>query len=204
MSLMLVWDFLSNLRTRLGDTQEPYLWEDDELILYLNHTVAELAHELGIYRYDNQEITTQVDVYEYQVLGEPIRVVLGRYSLEPVSREIIDADINVGLTGVPAEFCPQPTSILVYPIPDAEYTMYVTIRDIPTYTDADTIDFPDIEVLFLGCMYRALTKQDSEIFNGASISTIYQLYTTRLSRLKSWYIRDRNKYTPSYVHPGLL
>lgn len=201
---MLVIDFISDLRSRMGDTHQPYLWTDDEFLLYLNQTIQEIACEFGIYRYDNQEVKTVANTYQYSVIGEPVRAVLGGISLMPVSRDIINRDIAVGLTGIPTEFNGVEGTLMVYPIPDDEYSMWVTLRSIPVYTMSSNIDFPNTELLTLGCMYRAYLKQDSDVYSGSNLNVLYQMYQAKFNRLKSMYVRDRNMYVPSCIHPGLL
>jgi len=200
---VLVADFISLLRARLGDEQTPYLWEDDELLIYLNQTISDIYTELS--KFDIKEIATSANTYQYSIIGRPLRVLLNNRILWPVSKQAIDDAIqNESLTGRPETFYGEDNLLLVYPIPDAEYTLSVVSRYTPAYTMADEFDFDDTELLLLGCMCKAYTKQDSEIAEGKTLASIYQLFSARLARYKSLYVRDRSTSQPSYVHRGLL
>ena len=61
---MTVLEFLSNIRKKLADTSDPLLWEDGELLTYLNDVLGYIYTEIPLLE-KKYSFQTQKDVSSY-------------------------------------------------------------------------------------------------------------------------------------------
>lgn len=203
-------------RKRLADTQAPFLWSDEELVVSLNSVLLDLQHECNYYVYPVMSFTTVKGVYSYKCEGKPYTVVIypttypGGIILSEVPSSILLGKLTQQPTyGVPTDYIYSSSEALLYlyPIPDDKFTIkakLVYFHSLDSAKDISSeLDFPDTDLLVLGIMKYAYTKQDSETFDGKALATVSQLYAERLMKYKNDFIKNAS-FFGSTIAKGLL
>ncbi len=204
---MVVSDFLYEVRRVLVDTQEPYLWDDEELLSYLNEILFFTIREAGLMELKYQ-FQTQSDIQSYP-LPNGFEVIISVYcNNKKLSEYLYDYIENLDFKGEPRYFGISTSSIVLYPIPDNIYDIsiyYVGNIISPLVLDSE-LPIPEWFNLFLkhGIMWRAYLKEDTEIFDMKLAQYHRQEFMNGINLLKSRYTRDSDVPQPSYIHRGLL
>lgn len=170
-------DVLDLVRLQIDDRAEPYLWEDAELLKYLDHAQKEFARETHCFP-DRRTFTLRVTADE-PWLSKPERVIDVREAkLRTSKTQVFPCNANElsgyweGDTGLPVRLI---TDLDVnywrlYPIPTAADTLELFVTRLPEddITDASgVIEIPDEwrEALLEGVKARAYLKQDVETYD---------------------------------------
>jgi len=176
---MKIGDLVTRARILLDDRQSPYLWETDELLLYVNDGLEMMAVECRIIEDDitaddledtpNElcEITMVVDQASYTVSPKVIEII-GAKVLESGSTvrtkiemwEKKDLDRTYpgweATTSKPRMFyVTRDMDIVLYPYPDTAGTLYLHVIRLPlTIYDANELD---VELPIRGVYHTKLT-----------------------------------------------
>lgn len=195
---------IAELRQYLSDVEEPYLWEDSELLSYIKDTLKDI-YQTAYFSYFESSLDTIANTSNYPIGGFPVKVWMDDSFLPFMPYEIITQLITTNVTGKPDSFSYYNGRIYLFPIPDAAYKIRMLIKPI---ADLLTIDsyllFPDIELVKLGALCRAYLKQDSETFDEKGYTKLKQEYMEKLGKFKNLYIRDSNISERSFIPRGLL
>lgn len=165
---------LDEFRRRVDDTKAPYLWTDDEALLYLNKAHADFIRLTGGIRDARSELCElSIGIAEEYVELDPriLRVVTARvadsYTLEVVGPQH-DYALDKRQPGklVALVQGDDEGALRCVRIPEQAYTVQLTIERLPL---APLTAQNDLEVrdeyaydLVLGMMAHAYTKQDAE------------------------------------------
>ncbi len=205
---MKIYEFFKDMRKMLADTQEPYLWEDDELLSYLNDVLFFSVREAGLIEL-KYEFNTQISVQSYN-LPDGVEYVMSVYcNNRKLTETSYDTIENLSEVGVPEYFAVNPENkVLLYPIPDKEYNVvvYYVGNIISPLKLEDNLPIPDWFILFLkhGIAWRAYMKEDTEIFDLKLAQYHRQEFMAGVNLLKARHTRDTDISYPSYIHRGLL
>lgn len=209
---MLVSDLINEVRDLMLDTQEPLLWTDEELLVYLRDTIYEIYTFAHYHDYVYRELKTQPNVAMYDIQGEAKQVYIADESYrkihEPLHKIPIELYTSFAvITGRPRFFAIDFLNyrLYLYPVPDGEYPLIVFYQVAPPVLQMnDVIVFPDKELLKLGILARAYSKQDADIFDKSALEFYTAKYKERLAIFKNRHVRDRSIPTISPIHRGLL
>lgn len=194
-------------RRRIDDTVEPYLISDEEFTQFANtaqREVCERGHEL----FDETSAVTSVAVTageptytvsdaiivieRAQVVGEPLR-------MTKILREDLDINrYNWGSTsGTPTHFYQFGNTIRLYPTPDVDYTLHMSVYRYPLDDLESTSDEPELPVaeqvyLTHWMCWEAARKWDVEASNMDMAANELRLFEQRFGRsrtaleMRSW------------------
>lgn len=207
---MTVLEFITNtIRPSLQDTLEPYLWSNSELLTYFNETIQDIKSQIPQLFYDYTFfIETKPETQTYFILKPTSNVIVNVYYGTTQLTQLSDELNNPILSndyGIPIYYRYKDNLLTLFPIPDKNYILKITIKPTFIYTLQDELPDIDLELLRLGIMYRAYTKQDTETFDLKAIQLLQAQYTSKLNMLKTSIVRDKNTSTKtSYYNRGLF
>lgn len=191
---MTVAQLIAEFRRVLQDAEQPYLWSDDEICLYLTDAVNEACVRASLIEDRTTDdvcaFTTDASTDSYplhQAIHRIKRVVLDGYPLLETSVEYLD-QVSPGWeaqSGKPTKYLTEgETSIRLVPTPDAAYSVAMTVYRTPLFDleASATTDEPEIparlHMQLLPWVYRcALLKQDSETFDKARAAEYDGIFT---------------------------
>lgn len=166
-------NLLELIRYRLRDTEEPYLWSDDELISYADIVVRNFFFITRHLR-EFTTLTGQTDTFILpEGAFEVIQVILlpERKALQKVSlTDINDSPVS---TGMPKYYAPymdgDRLSIKIYPSPEASINLEVHFFKTISISETGQAPIPSnyLQTIIFGIMSEAFTKDDTETFNPA-------------------------------------
>lgn len=201
---MTVTELINDLRQYLSDVNEPYLWDDSELLTYIKDTLQDIYQTVYWY-HTTETISTVPGTYIYTLSGIPIKVFSNTMQLDFFYYDVVTTLIAKNIQGQPSMFSARDRDIYLYPIPDQIYTLIAVIRPTSSsLTYESEVSFPDIELVKLGALSRAYLKQDSETFDENSFKKLKTEYIDKLMKFKGQYIRNTNELFPSKIIEGLL
>jgi hypothetical protein len=185
-------------RERLDDTVQPYGWSDDELNGFINEAVNEAALRARLLIDSTTADCCTVDVtlgtatYALNAaVFEVKRVVitdnnrkLCRVGYEDLDRNRLDWEDD---TGMPEYYFLDNeqlgvTSLVLYPVPDADLTLNLTVFRLPLAAmaqDEDTNEIPErhqSDLLHWAC-HLAYLKQDADTLNSSKADYYEQKFT---------------------------
>lgn len=186
---MTVQDFIDEFRRVMGDEAAPYLFEDADIVRYLNEAVDEACERALLIEDRATPAATSIALVAgqgtYPLHSSVIkikRVALGRCVLDATSTEELD-DETFGwetMEGSPRRFIhTSADSLLLVRIPRAEdvaanprLALTVYRRPLAPLTADDTDAVPEIQTLYqprlLPWVYRcAFLKRDSEVYDAS-------------------------------------
>ena len=213
---------VSRWRSRLDDTQAPYLWSDEELTTYFNAAVNLLCHEVPVITdastasvcvitvtaadptYTLSDRVTFIKRAKISTRTEPL-ILADVEDMDGTNTdwESVDDDIPTTLikdglgTGV----------IRLYPGPSANATLTLTVSRLPLTdmayaTDsATTPEVPDKYLYLLdnGVFYFAYLKDDTDTHNNKKATEMYELFMNDIERIKRSV--DKSKHIDRVVAP---
>lgn len=201
---MTVSAIINDLRLYLSDVDEPYLWDDAELLTYIKDTLQDIYQTVYWYHI-TETVSTVPGVYTYNVSGIPLRVFVDANQLDVYYYDMVTNLIATNQQGQPTLFAFLDRVIYLYPIPDKVYNLTIVVRPTASSIDSESVvAFPDIELVKLGALARAYLKQDSETFDENSFKKLRAEYIDRLLKFKNQYIRNTNEFHPTFIERGLL
>ena len=117
--MVLVSDLILGIRSRLGDTdaQKGYRWTDEELLDYINSSLAQISIQLLIFT-DKEEIVLTQDTNRYELPPEMVKVISVNINSDPAiikSFEWLENNKNI-LDTNKIYVCMDEESIYIYPI----------------------------------------------------------------------------------------
>lgn len=201
---MLVSDIIYSIRQKLTDTEEPYLWDDIELLKCIRDTLKDIYTFTG---YDTviTNINTVANVYLYNISGEVSKAWIGETFLSRIPHNLMLINIALGSAGLPEFFSVANGVLYLYPIPNTIYTVNIIYNPIVDNITTDTdLAFPDIDLVITGSIVNAYLKQDSETFDGKAIELYKREYIEKRALFKNKVVKDNNVTTISRIHGGLL
>ncbi len=185
-------ELLAQARLYLDDQSEPYLWDDDELTLYLEDAEFEAAIRADLIEESSNDTYCSValvaDQNEYtldDLIYEVVRARVsgGSHYLERTSREVLDVkhfawDED---SGTPREyFLRDGNKLTVYPTPTEDGTLKLTVLRAPVSMDTS----PEINRrhhmrLLDWVYYRAYSKHDADTYDkrlAATHQALFEMY----------------------------
>lgn len=203
-------EIIDKLRQQLADTEEPYLWDNTELLFYLDLTLKEIYTKCkDVIPDTTYSFQTEEGVAEYPINGEifSIRdVICDRVNLTllPISYYFT---LNTSFTGKPTHYSIMESSLFLYPTPDNTYEVIVFQTFYPFGSIAVSTDIPLAfnwyDLIASGMLWRAYLKDDSEAFSQKA--GYYEAkYKEQLLTFRSQMLRENQNYIVTPVHPGLL
>ena len=192
---MLVSELRDQARIALQDTAEPYLWGDDELLLYLNDGVneacarARLIEDRTTDAYCEVTLAMGQDTYELDPVVLDVKRVVGTtgWPLRPTS---VEEEDSTGAkwedrTGTPRAWIQTGGKLRVLPTPtaaEAGQTLRMTVYRLPEQALANDSDEPEVpakwHMRLLDWVYhRAYSKQDTQTANPAKAAEFEARFT---------------------------
>lgn len=201
-------EIINEVRRKLDDTVEPYLWSDADLMVSLNNAVDEVC------------IRTRC-IQDTTSAARTIALVAGtaRYALNPAifavirarvagQRDLLDLvnahylderypgwdDATLAQTGTPryAVFDDGDTSIRVFPVPDADVDLDMTVwrRPLDSERIADVSDEPACPIRFHGelkhhVLFESYSDTDTEKNNPERAAKHYALFENNVGQRPS-------------------
>jgi len=214
-------------RGLLDDNQTPYLWSDAELTAYLNKSINELCEEAELLKDSTTTAICQIAI----VAGKSIysldervlkikraRLVIydtwiTRRTTEFMDRYYRSWDSVLTSPGTPAAFIEDQNTgkITIYPVPDADDTLKMTVVRLPLVQMSTTTLTASPEVhmkyhfdLLDGILWRAYSKQDAETYDPKKANTHRALWMTKKNEIMLKIINDNDiddhfDQTPDYL-----
>lgn len=182
-------------RKYLNDTIDPYLWSDDELLVYLYKSLDTFLKETEVLQ-DDFELVVESGVSEVELPDTIIRVLsptCDYKDLEKKSPEYLFNLQSQARTGMPAIYAYRKGGLLLYPIPDTEVTIRgraVRTVDFDEVLDYDTFDktipLPSgyQPILLDGIQANAYRKHDSDIEEVNKAIKYEQLFYAQINSIK--------------------
>ena len=205
---MTVSDVIEQARAVLGDTEEPYLWTDDELKSCFNIAYNEFVRQVKNLPM-SETLTTVAGQKSYSLTYKYIMFSAVRLD-DQLLRQVIYPSFE-NLTpreGKPIYFSYDGTAFYLWPTPNAVYTISITgVLQLPEQLDETaTIPLPDPDALQLvdGICWRAYLKADSETYNPNASELFRQQF---FSFIENWKRQTIFSVTPparTIFHKGLL
>jgi|WetSurSiteA1Bulk_404760.scaffolds.fasta_scaffold58909_2 hypothetical protein len=185
---------------RLDDIKVPYLWEDGELIQFINDAQNQVCEECGVLRDSstaaicNVSITAGTSIYSIDSRVVKIFTVkLGSsyQLLEQTTRENLNNDYPgwESQTGTPTTWIQDNTGkITLYPKPTANSTLYLYVSRYPLTQLANREDTPEIPwkyhpLLINGAIAQAYMKGDTETESMNRMASFLKLWQSNLERI---------------------
>lgn len=200
---MIVSELLYDIRQMLTDTNEPYLWEDNELLRYIADTIQEVFNFTNLNKVSSFPLTTTANISVYPLSAEILRV----YD-DATYLDFMPYDMFTSLSpelGKPTTYSYDTTNLYLYPKPDTAYIFYIDLHPLYNEVTSDTIiTFPYPEAIKYGTIYRAYLKQDSQTYDPQSYLKFKQEYFEKLKDIKNRVVRDYNISKIVLIHQGLL
>lgn len=207
-------DLLAAVRDEIADQAEPHLWSDETITKYLNEGENEFCRKTGILVDDTITFNTVAGTSTYSLRATYPRVirVLGvkQGSTDLLSRQRganLKQHLDTTSQGQPTVFSTYlaPTSVTLYPTPDAVYTITCLCTVRPTYPIEDMLE-PTIDEEFHYALvnyasYKCLITNDVDGSQIGTAETFKQMWYE--------YIRDinrdiyRGRRTDDIILPGL-
>lgn len=176
-------DLKDAFRNYADDTEEPYLWSDDEIELYLNEAEAEAATRgklLPGVGGTVGTITVTAPTALYTLNSSIIEVTRATFDSKPLKRtdkikldsENEDWELD---TGTPTHYIITGQTIQLYPSPEASGTVSLDYYRIPVpMTDAGPEIHPRHHIKLLDwALYLAYNKRDADTYS-QSTAEIYR------------------------------
>lgn len=206
------------------DTEEPFLWSDNEWVNYLNKVLNELCEEtLLISDSTTAAICTlaiAVNTAKYPYDTRIIRIKRAKISGEtnPLVKKTID-ELDVSLpgwesqTGTPKYYITEQDtgSILLIPKPDAIKTLNFTVNRLPlaqislsTLGSSPEIHFKYHPYLLDGMLAWAYRKQDADTFEVTKASGYGALWVANINIIKADKAREEYMEKVIVAHSGLV
>lgn len=203
---MTVSELITEVRTLLTDTEEPYLWDDSELLSYVRDTINFAINYTGYGKAYSITLSTTQNVRTYPLSSIVYNVTLDNSPLIYVPYSTFDSQYGTSTdTGSPSVYSISNGTLYLYPTPDTIYNMTLTLfPEFTTITYDTIIPFPNVEAIKYGAVSRAYTKQDSETFNGEAIARFDSQFMALLNMTKIIFVRDYNHSAMPLIHGGLL
>jgi len=204
----MVGDFIYNLRDKLSDTEEPYLWSDNELISYVNYVIKDIIANTGFLQ-DNYPFNTSKDVMSYSLPSDFFRiksVYCDGLPLAFIPYSMVHYNA-FNVSAKPKFYTYNKENIYLLPTPDDIYSVNVVYEATlgADLTANDTIPLREewMFLLLYGVMWQAYLKDDTETFNQKAQYYEAQ-YRDALKRFKNFIVRNNNFNYTIPVHRGLI
>lgn len=177
---MNVADFIALFRQETGDTEDAYLWSDEEIVGYLNESANDAAERAFLIEdsttADCCEITLVAGTNTYDLHGSVIRVKRATLAGKPMRLSSIEEMDDTGASWETMEGTPhtaivngQVTSVRVVPTPTEAGTLRLTVYRTPL--EPLTVDFdtaePELKPIYHrrlldGMLMHAYRKHDAD------------------------------------------
>jgi hypothetical protein len=185
---------------RLDDIRVPYLWEDGELIQFINDAQNQICEECGVLRDSSTAAICNVSVVAgtslYTLDSRVIKVFNAKLGstytlLGQTNRDNMDNDYPgwEATTGTPTDWFNDDTGkIRLYPKPTANSTLYLSVTRYPLAQLANREDTPEISwkyhpLLVNGAIAQAYMKGDTETESMNRMAVFVKLWKENLERI---------------------
>jgi hypothetical protein len=205
-------EILSQARSLMKDTKQPYLWTETELILYLNNSINEAAEKAKLFRDSVTVALCQIPILavdpdpDYPLDNRVLMIETAKLSTQkrPLDRkrraeiEIWNPDWRNAAPGTPYSFLTDYTEgqITLHPKSDADATLYLTVYRLPLtqFTAANLNLEPEIHFrhhhrLVDGILAQAYNKEDSETLDPEKAARHLKAWTTHIDEMSRGRIR---------------
>lgn len=214
---------VSRWRNRLDDSQEPYLWSNEELTTYFNAAVNLLCHEVSVIEDASTASVCSITVTAADptyTLSDRV-VFIKRAKISTRTEPLVLADVgdmdgtNTDWENVDDDV---PTTLIkdglgtgvirLYPGPSANATLTLTVSRLPLVDlvyathSATTVEVPD-KYLYLidnGVFYFAYLKDDTDTHNNKKAEEMYKLFMNDIERIKR--SADKSRHIDRVVAPN--
>ena len=179
-------DLIAQFRFETSDLDRKYLWDDDELTVYLNEAQDEACIRSRLIREKTNPTICQIDVVEnvsiYQLDPHVIEIVYG--SMIYLGAEGLPYILGKTTSDVMDQIRPywrslhyRPTALIHYDtsvefdcIPDTSYTVNLEVYRLPMVPMSSDDDIPEINAihhrhLVKWAKHRAYAKRDADTYN---------------------------------------
>lgn len=199
----------------LRDDAVPYLWQDAELIRYLNQAVLEFAKRTHIIQDDTSDFTTfdtvagqagyllDSRILAVQELGLELDDGLGNLTYRPLVDRTRHQLLNNYSQGMPCGYNLQVATqaLRFYPVPDDIYTVRMLVARKPAYELRNSKDVPEIPedyhlTLCNFAAYTALMNNDPERANMAAATGFRAQWDLDVRDAKRYLTHLRSGVTP--------
>ncbi|KJR40735.1 hypothetical protein MCHI_003379 [Candidatus Magnetoovum chiemensis] len=206
-------------RRLLDDIIEPYLWQDDEIISYVNDCIIEMCSDAATITDSQTDAICKINVLDNvanYLLDERVISVLSA-SIEGSSLPLIKTSAAFlrsccpawqDLYGAPVNYLTDALSgfITLWPKPIKTDTLTLTVTRLPmkqltkeNINEEPEISFKYHHKLLDGVLYKAYEKMDADTYNPELSKSHEERWNKTLQDIKLQQIRDR--YTETTAGP---